>query len=95
MTLCVGNNKWVGFGHKNGNSMRYAAYNCANGTGLGTTGSARVYIGWQDFNIQQLHHIRANQGSQYYTKYNTTWDGTWGMIYVLITTTELVLTVGV
>ena len=21
------------------------------------------------------------QGSQYYTKFNTTWDGTWGMIY--------------
>ena len=25
MTVAVGNNKWVGFGHKNGNSMRYAA----------------------------------------------------------------------
>ena len=23
----------------------------------------------------------AEQGSQYYTKFNTTWDGTWGMIY--------------
>ena len=81
MTVCVGNNKWVGFGHKNGNSMRYAAYNCKNGDSLGTAGSGRVYIGWQDFNGSTTTSYGANQGAQYYTKYSTTWDGTWGMIY--------------
>ena len=49
MTVCVGNNGWTGFGHKNGNSMRYAAFNCNLGQSLGTTGAARIYIGWQDF----------------------------------------------
>ena len=28
--------------------MRYAAFNCNNGQSLGTTDSARIYIGWQD-----------------------------------------------
>ena len=36
MTVAVGNNGWVGFGHKNGNSMRYAAFNCNLGQSLGT-----------------------------------------------------------
>jgi len=81
MTVCVGNNKWVGFGHKNGNSMRYAAFNCQNGQSLGTTGSTRIYVGWQDFSGSTTTSYGANQGPQYYTKYNTTWDGTWGMIY--------------
>ena len=81
MTVCVGNNEWVGFGHKNGNSMRYAAFNCKNGESLGTTGAARIYIGWQDFNGSTTTSYGASQGAQYYTKYNTTWDGTWGMIY--------------
>ena len=81
MTVCVGNNKWVGFGHKNGNSMRYAAFNCENGQSLGTTGSARIYVGWQDFQGSTTTSYGANEGPQYYTKYNTTWDGTWGMIY--------------
>ncbi len=81
MTVAVGNNKWVGFGHKNGNSMRYAAYHCENGQSLGTTGSARVYIGWQDFQGSTTTSYGANEGSQYYTKFNTTWDGKWGMIY--------------
>ena len=81
MTVAVGNNKWVGFGHKNGNSMRYAAFNCANGNSLGTTGSARIYVGWQDFQGSTTTSYGANQGPQYYTKFNTTWDGTWGMIY--------------
>ena len=40
-----------------------------------------MYIGWQDFNGSTTTSYGANQGSQYYTKYNTTWDGTWGMIY--------------
>ena len=81
MTVAVGNNKWVGFGHKYNNSMRYAAFNCQNGQSLGTTGSARIYVGWQDFNGSTTTSYGANQGPQYYTKYNTTWDGTWGMIY--------------
>ena len=81
MTVCVGNNKWVGFGHKQSNSMRYAAFNCKNGESLGTTGAARIYIGWQDFNGSTTTSYGATQGAQYYTKYNTTWDGTWGMIY--------------
>ena len=81
MTVCVGNNEWVGFGHKQGNSMRYAAFNCKNGESLGTTGAARIYIGWQDFNGSTTTSYGASQGAQYYTKYNTTWDGTWGMIY--------------
>ena len=81
MTVCVGNNEWVGFGHKNSNSMRYAGFNCKNGQSLGTTGAARIYIGWQDFNGSTTTSYGASSGSQYYTKYNTTWDGTWGMIY--------------
>ena len=36
----------------------------------------RVYIGWQDFNGSTTTSYGATQGSQYYTKYNTTWDGT-------------------
>ena len=81
MTVAVGNNKWVGFGHKNGNSMRYAAFNCANGNSLGTTDSARIFDSWQDFQGSTTTSYGANQGPQYYTKFNTTWDGTWGMIY--------------
>jgi hypothetical protein len=81
MTVSVGNNKWVGFGHKYNSSMRYAAFNCKNGDSLGTTGSARIYVGWQDFAGSTTTSYGAEQGPQYYTKYNTTWDGTWGMIY--------------
>ena len=81
MTVAVGNNKYVGFGHKNGNSMRYAAFNCSNGNSLGTTDSARIFDSWQDFQGSTTTSYGANQGSQYYTKFNTTWDGTWGMIY--------------
>ena len=79
MTVAVGNNKWVGFGHKNGNSMRYA--HCENGQSLGTTDSARIFDSWQDFQGSTTTSYGANQGAQYYTKFNTTWDGTWGMIY--------------
>ena len=81
MTVAVGNNGWVGFGHKNGNSMRYAAYNCNIGQGLGTADTGRIYIGWQDFNGSTTTSYGANEGPAYYTKFNTTWDGTWGMIY--------------
>ncbi len=82
MTVAVGNNEWVGFGHAHGNGIRYAAYNCKNGTSLGTTAAARVFgDGWRDFNGSTTTAYSAEQDSQYYTKFNTTWDGTWGMIY--------------
>ena len=81
MTVVVGNNGWVGFGHKNGNSMRYAAFNCNTGLGLGTTDAARIFDSWQDFSGSTTTSYGANQGAQYYTKFNHTWDGTWGMIY--------------
>ena len=84
MTVAVGNNGWVGFGHKNGNSMRYAAFNCNTGLGLGTSDSGRIFDSWQDFSGSTTTSYGANQGSMYYTKFNTTWDGTWGMmVYVL------------
>ena len=81
MTVAVGNNGWVGFGHKNGNSMRYSAFNCNLGQSLGTTDTARQYIGWQDFAGSTTTSYGANEGPQYYTKFHTTWDGTWGMIF--------------
>ncbi len=81
MTVVVGNNGWVGFGHKNGNSMRYAAFNCNTGLSLGTTDTARIFDSWQDFAGSTTTSYGANQGSGYYTKFNHTWDGTWGMIY--------------
>ena len=81
--ICVvpGNNGWCGFGYKQGNGMQYVAYNCNNGQGLGTTAAARVYIGFQSFNGSTTTSYSAENGAQYYTKFNTTWDGTWGMIY--------------
>jgi hypothetical protein len=81
MTVAVGNNGWVGFGHKNGNSMRYSAFNCNLGQSLGTTDTGRQYVGWQDFAGSTTTSYGANQGAQYYTKFHTTWDGTWGMIF--------------
>ena len=81
MTVAVGNNGWVGFGHKNGNSMRYAAFNCNLGQSLGTADTGRIYVGWQDFAGSTTTSYGANQGAQYYTKFHTTWDGTWGMIF--------------
>ena len=81
MTVAVGNNGWVGFGHKNGNSMRYAAFNCNLGQSLGTADTGRIYDSWQDFAGSTTTSYGANQGAQYYTKFHTTWDGTWGMIF--------------
>jgi hypothetical protein len=77
----VGNNGWVGFGAKYGNSMRYAAFNCNVGQGLGTTGAARIYLTWQDFAGSTTTSYGSDQAPKYYTKFNHTWDGTWGMIY--------------
>jgi hypothetical protein len=79
--VAVGNNEWVGFGYKHGNSMKYAAYNCKNGEGLGTTGAARIYIGFQDFAGSTTTSYSAENSNYLYTKFNHTWDGTWGMIY--------------
>ena len=41
MTVAVGNNKYVGFGHKNGNSMRYV-FNCG-GNSLGQLIVLRIF----------------------------------------------------
>ena len=79
--VVVGNNEWVGFGYKNGNSMKYAAYNCKNGQSLGTAGSGRIYIGFQDFAGSTTTSYSAENSNYLYTKFNHTWDGTWGMIY--------------
>lgn len=81
--ICVvpGNNGWCGFGYKHGNGMKYAAYNCLNGQSLGTTAAARVYIGFQDFAGSTTTSYSAENDAYLYTKFNTTWDGTWGMIY--------------
>lgn len=79
--VAVGNNEWVGFGYKHGNSMKYVAYNCKNGQSLGTTAAARVYIGFQDFAGSTTTSYSAENSNYLYTKFNHTWDGTWGMIY--------------
>ena len=61
--------------------MRYSAFNCNLGQSLGTTDTGRQYVGWQDFAGSTTTSYGANQGAQYYTKFHTTWDGTWGMIF--------------
>ena len=77
----VGNNGWVGFGCKYGNSKRYGVFNCNTGQSLGTTGAARQFSTWFDFQGSTTTSYMSDQGNQYYTKFNHTWDGTWGMIY--------------
>jgi len=77
----VGNNGYVGFGQTYGNSLRYGVFNCSTGLGLGTTGAARQFGSWQDFQGSTTTRYNTNQNNLYYTKFNTTWDGTWGMIY--------------
>jgi hypothetical protein len=77
----VGNNGWVGFGQKTGNSMTYGVFNCNTGLSLGITGAARQFSTWQDFQGSTTTRYMSDQGSQYYTKFNHTWDGTWGMIH--------------
>jgi hypothetical protein len=79
--IIVGNNGFVGFSRKVSDYLQYAAFDCRNGTGLGTTGSARQFGGWQQFNGSNTTSYGANQGSQYATKFNTTWDNTWGLVY--------------
>ena len=77
----VGNNGYVGFGCKYGNSKRYGVFNCNTGASLGITGAARQFGAWQDFQGSTTTSYHSDQGNQYYTKFNHTWDGTWGMIY--------------
>jgi hypothetical protein len=75
----VGNNGFVGFGQKNGNSMNYGVFNC--NTGLGTTGAARQFGSFQGFTGSTTTSYSTSTSNYLYTKFNTTWDGTWGLIY--------------
>ena len=77
----VGNNGYVGFGQKYGNTMNYGVFNCNTGQSLGTTGAARQFSTWQAFQGSTTTSYSTNQANLYYTKFNHTWDGTWGMIY--------------
>ena len=77
----VGNNGYVGFGQKTGNSMTYGVFNCNTGQSLGITGAARQFGSWQAFTGSTTTSYSSNQANLYYTKFNHTWDGTWGMIY--------------
>ena len=79
--VIVGNNGFVGFSRKISNYLSYKAFDCRNGTGLGTSESGRGVGGWQQFNSSQTTSYGAQQGQQYYTRFNTTWDNTWGMVY--------------
>jgi len=77
----VGNNGYVGFGQKYGNTKRYGVFNCNTGASLGITGAARQDGTWYTFQGSTTTSYMSDQGNQYYTKFNHTWDGTWGMIY--------------
>jgi hypothetical protein len=77
----VGNNGYVGFGQAYGNSMNYGVFNCNTGQSLGITGAARQFGSWQAFQGSTTTRYMSDQGAQYYTKFNHTWDGTWGMIH--------------
>ena len=80
--VVVGNNGYVGFGLKQSNSKRYGVFDCnVKGTGVAITGASRQWTTWQDFAGSTTTSYGANNGHQYYTKFQTTWDGTWGMIY--------------
>jgi hypothetical protein len=79
--VIVGNNGFVGFSRKEGNGVTYGVFDCNNGTGLGTTGASRQFGSWQSFQGSTTTSYGANQGAQYCTKFNTTWDNTWGLIY--------------
>ena len=80
--VVVGNNGWVGFGLKQGNSKRYCAFDCnVKGVGIDITGASRRYLDWQTFSGSTTTSYGAWSRHQYYTKFQTTWDGTWGMIY--------------
>ena len=80
--VVVGNNNWVGFGLKQSNSKRYGVFDCnLKGAGVDITGASRQWSTWQDFAGSTTTSYGATQGHQYYTKFHTTWDGTWGMIF--------------
>jgi len=80
--VVVGNNDFVGFGLKQGNSKRYGVFDCSvKGTGVAITGASRQWDAWQTFQGSTTTSYGAWEGHQYYTKFMTTWDGTWGMIY--------------
>tara|TARA_B100000378_G_scaffold66581_1_gene49940 strand:- start:41 stop:1507 length:1467 start_codon:yes stop_codon:yes gene_type:complete len=80
--VVVGNNDWVGFGAKTGNTKKYCAFDCSvKGVGQNLTGASRRYLDWQDFAGSTTTSYSAENGNQYYTRFNTTWDGKWGMIF--------------
>ena len=79
--VVVGNNDWVGFGAKNGNTKKYCAFDCSIKGAAFITGPSRRYLDWQDFAGSTTTSYSAENGNQYYTKFNTTWDGKWGIIY--------------
>jgi len=78
--VVVGNNGYVGIGAKYSNSMRYAVFNC-NVLGSGyTTTASRQSGSWHDFQGSTTTSYCSDQGGGYYTRFQTTWDGTWGLI---------------
>ena len=80
--VVVGNNDWVGFGAKTGNTKKYCAFDCSvKGGSAHITGASRRYLDWQDFAGSTTTSYSAENGNQYYTRFNTTWDGKWGMIF--------------
>ena len=80
--VVVGNNGWVGFGLKQSNSKRYGVFDCnVKGVGVALTGASRQWSSWHDFSGSTTTSYGASSGHQYYTKFHTTWDGTWGMIF--------------
>ena len=80
--VVVGNNDYVGFGLKQSNSKRYGVFDCSvKGGSAHQTGASRQWSTWQDFSGSTTTSYGASSGHQYYTKFMTTWDGTWGLIY--------------
>ena len=80
--VVVGNNGWVGFGGKNSSTKKYCAFDCNVKGGVAhQIDTSRRYLDWQDFAGSTTTSYGAGNGNQYYTRFNTTWDGKWGMIY--------------
>jgi hypothetical protein len=78
--VVVGNNGYVGIGAKYGVSMRYGVFDC-NVLGSGyTTTASRQAVAWRAFQGSTTTSWGADNGVGYYTRFQTTWDGTWGMI---------------
>ena len=78
-TIVVGNNDHVGISRKQSHYISYGVFDCS--VGGGTTTAARQSQSWQQFTGAQDTSYGAAQGSHYRTRFNTTWDNTWGLIY--------------